>query len=48
MTEIGAEEVVLQVAALPILYVVRYFTSRGVLDVQPVSHAGYSSVRARH
>ena len=42
------EEVVLQVAALPILYVVRYFTIRGVLNVHPVSRAGYNSVHPRH
>jgi hypothetical protein len=44
----GGNVVVLQVAAVPILYVVRYFTTRSVLDVQPVSRAGYSSVHPRH
>ena len=32
----GAEEVVLKVAALPILHVVRHFTTRGVLRAQPL------------
>ena len=43
-----AEEVVLQVTALPILYVVRSFTTRRVLYAQPVSLAGYSDVYPRH
>ena len=42
------EEVVVQVAALPIMYVVRDFTTRGVFYVQPVSHAGYSNVSECH
>ena len=44
----GATEVVLQVAALPMLSVVRYFTTSGVLYSQPVSRAGYSNVHPRH
>jgi hypothetical protein len=42
------EEVVLQVAVLPILYVIRTFTTWSVLCVQPVSLAGYSNVSLRH
>ena len=40
----GAEDVVLQVAALPILYVVSNITSRGVLYAQPVILASYGYV----
>jgi hypothetical protein len=40
--------VVVQVAALSILYVVARITTRGVLYSQPVSHAGYSNVHPRH
>ena len=40
--------VVLQVAALSILYVVPRVTTRGVLYSEPVSHAGYSNVPPRH
>ena len=40
----GTEEVVLQVAALPILYVVRYFTARGVPATVVCTHATGGSV----
>jgi hypothetical protein len=45
---VNGADVVLQVAALPILYVVSYVTTAGVLHAQPVSHAGYSNVHPRH
>ena len=44
----GPEEVVVQVAALLVVYVVCGFTTRGELYVQPVSRAGYSNVSQRH
>jgi hypothetical protein len=44
----GTKEVVLQVAALPILYVVRDFTTMGVLYVPAAvvcTHATWSGVK---
>jgi hypothetical protein len=45
---VGVEDVVQQVAALPIFYVVLHVTTRGVLYAQLASHAGYSNVYPRH
>jgi hypothetical protein len=44
----GAEDVVLQVAALPIMYVVPNVTIRSVLYAQPVNYAGHSNVYPHH
>jgi hypothetical protein len=41
-------DVVLQVAAPPMSYVVHCVTTRGMRYAQPVSHAGYSNVHSRH
>jgi hypothetical protein len=44
----GADDVVLLVAALPILYAVLNVTTKGVLYSQPVRQTSYSNVHPRH
>ena len=44
----GAQDVVIQVTTLHILYVVHNVTTKGVLYAQPVSNDGYSNVHPCH